>query len=74
MTVFATGGRVRTLHFETGDDGYVQKTLPLFVENTGITDLKFREMLRTGNDQELARPEWLSHTPPEPVAAHLHLD
>src|SRR5271168_5200227 len=28
MTVFTTGGRARTMDFETGDVGYVQKTLP----------------------------------------------
>ena len=40
MTVFATGGRARTMDFETGDVGYVQKTLPHYIENTGTTDLK----------------------------------
>ena len=27
-TVFATGGRARTMDFQAGDVGYVQKTLP----------------------------------------------
>ncbi|MGA7555191.1 MAG: cupin domain-containing protein, partial [Candidatus Acidiferrales bacterium] len=40
MTVFATGGRARTMDFETGDVGYIQKTLPHYIENTGTTDLK----------------------------------
>lgn len=34
MTVFAGGGRARTLDFETGDVGYVLKTLPHYIENT----------------------------------------
>jgi len=74
MTVFATGGRARTMDFETGDVGYVQKTLPHYVENTGATDLKFLEMFKTSNYQDLALSEWLAHTPPDLVAAHLNLD
>ena len=74
MTVFATGGRARTMDFETGDVGYVQKTLPHYVENTGSTDLKFLEMFKSTYYQDLALSEWLSHTPPELVAAHLRLD
>lgn len=74
MTVFATGGHARTMDFETGDVGYVQKTLPHYVENTGTTDLKFLEMFRSSYYQDLALSEWLTHTPPELVAAHLNLD
>ena len=73
MTVFATGGRARTMDFETGDVGYVQKTLPHYVENTGTTDLKFLEMFKTNYYQDLALSEWLSHTPPQLVDAHLRL-
>jgi oxalate decarboxylase len=74
MTVFATGSRARTMDFEIGDVGYVQKTLPHYVENTGTTDLKFLEMFKSSYYQDLALSEWLSHTPPELVAAHLNLD
>jgi oxalate decarboxylase len=74
MTVFTTGGRARTMDFETGDVGYIQKTLPHYIENTGTTDLKFLEMFKTSIYQDLALSEWLSHTPPELVAAHLNLD
>src|SRR6201988_886097 len=74
MTVFATGGRARTMDFETGDVGYVQKTLPHYIENTGDTDLKFLEMFKSSYYQDLGLSEWLAHTPPELVAAHLHLD
>src|SRR5580704_3290818 len=74
MTVFATGARARTMDFEMGDVGYIQKTLPHYVENTGTTDLKFLEMFKSSYYQDLALSEWLSHTPPELVAAHLNLD
>jgi oxalate decarboxylase len=74
MTVFATGGRARTADFEVGDVGYVQKTLPHYVENTGDTDLKFLEMFRTSHFQDLSVSEWLTHTPPDLVLQHLNLD
>jgi oxalate decarboxylase len=74
MTVFATGGRARTQDFQTGDVGYIQKTLPHYIENTGDTDLKFLEMFKSPVYQDLALSEWLTHTPPELVAAHLGLD
>ena len=74
MTVFATGGRARTMDFETGDVGYVQKTLPHYIENTGNSDLKFLEMFKSSYYQDLSLSEWLSHTPPDLVTAHLNLD
>ena len=74
MTVFATGGRARTMDFQAGDVGYVQKTLPHYVENTGNTDLKFLEMFKASSYQDLALSEWLTHTPPELVMAHLGID
>jgi oxalate decarboxylase len=74
MTVFATAGRARTLDFETGDVGYVQRTLPHYIENTGTTDLKFLEMFNSSYFQDLSLSEWLTHTPPELVMAHLHID
>ena len=74
MTVFATGGRARTMDFQAGDVGYVQKTLPHYVQNTGNTDLKFLEMFKSSFYQELALSQWLTHTPPELVLAHLGID
>jgi oxalate decarboxylase len=74
MTVFATGGRARTMDFEAGDVGYIQKTLPHYVQNTGDTDLKFLEMFKSSAYQDLALSEWLTHTPPELVLAHLGID
>ncbi len=74
MTVFSTGGRARTMDFQAGDVGYVQQTLPHYVENTGDTDLKFLEMFKSSAYQDLSLSEWLTHTPPELVMAHLNID
>jgi oxalate decarboxylase len=74
MTVMTTGGRARTMDFETGDVGYVQQTLPHYIENTGDTDLVFLEMFKSSAYQDLSLSEWLTHTPPELVRAHLRID
>src|SRR5580692_3097820 len=74
MTVFATGGRARTMDFQAGDVGYIQKTLPHYIQNTGDTDLKFLEMFKSNFYQDLALSEWLTHTPPDLVLAHLGID
>jgi oxalate decarboxylase len=74
QTVFATGGRARTMDFQAGDVGYIQKTLPHYVQNTGDTDLKFLEMFKSSFYQDLALSEWLTHTPAELVIAHLGVD
>jgi oxalate decarboxylase len=74
MTVFATGGRARTMDFQAGDVGYIQKALPHYVQNLGDTDLRFLEMFKSSFYQDLALSEWLAHTPPKLVAAHLNLD
>jgi len=74
MTIFATGGRARTMNFQAGDVGYIEKTLPHYVENTGGSDLRFLEMFKAGTYQDLSLSEWLTHTPPELVMAHLNID
>ncbi|MGA7683486.1 MAG: cupin domain-containing protein [Terriglobales bacterium] len=74
QTVFATGGRARTMDFQAGDVGYIQKTLPHYVQNTGDRDLKFLEMFKSSFYQDLALSEWLTHTPAELVIAHLGID
>ena len=74
MTVVATGNKARTMDFQAGDVGYVEKTLLHYIENTGDTDLIFLEMFKSRNYQDLSFSEWLAHTPPELVMAHLNID
>lgn len=74
MTVVSTGNRARTMDFQAGDVGYVQKTLLHYIENTGDTDLVFLEMFKSSQYQDLSFSEWLAHTPPELVMAHLRID
>jgi oxalate decarboxylase len=74
MTVVATGNKARTMDFQTGDVGYVEKSLLHYVENTGDSDLIFLEMFASSNYQDFSFSEWLAHTPPELVMAHLKID
>ncbi len=74
MTVVSTGNKARTMDFQAGDVGYVEKTLLHYVENTGDSDLVFLEMFKSPVYQDLSLCEWLTHTPPELVMAHLKID
>ena len=74
MTVVATGNKARTMDFQAGDVGYVEKTLLHYIENTGDTDLIFLEMFKSSFYQDMSLSEWLAHTPPELVKAHLNID
>jgi len=74
MTVVSTGNKARTMGFEAGDVGYVEKTLLHYIENTGDSDLVFLEMFKSPIYQDLSFTEWLTHTPPELVMAHLKID
>src|SRR6202790_5454678 len=74
MTVVSTGNLARTMDFQEGDVGYVQETLLHYIENTGDTDLIFLEIFKSDRYQDLSLSEWLAHTPPELVMAHLKID
>jgi oxalate decarboxylase len=74
MTVVSTGNRARTMDFQAGDVGYVEKSLLHYIENTGDADLIFLEMFKSSFYQDLSLSEWLAHTPPELVMAHLNID
>jgi oxalate decarboxylase len=52
----------------------VQKSLLHQIENTGDSDLVFLEMFKADRFQDFSFSEWLAHTPPELVIAHLHID
>jgi oxalate decarboxylase len=73
MTVFAAGGRARTMDFQEGDVGYIDKSAPHYVENTGDTDLVFVEVFPTPIYEDIALAEWLAHTPSRLVDQHLNM-
>ncbi len=74
MSLFAAGGRARTMDFDPGDVGYVPRSMGHYIENIGTTDLTFLEIFRTDEYMDISLSDWISHTPPELVAQHLRLD
>jgi oxalate decarboxylase len=60
--------------FESGDVGYVPKTFPHYIENTGDTDLVFLEMFKTDTFMELSLDAWLRSLPPELTAQTIDTD
>ena len=62
------------MNFQMGDVGYVERNLLHYIENTGDSDLIFLEIFKSSFYQDLSLSEWLTHTPPELVMAHLRID
>ena len=73
MTVFQTGPKAVTTDFHAGDIGYIKKNLGHYIKNIGTEDLVFLEIFRAHEYQDIALSDWLAHTPPQMVAAHLNL-
>lgn len=71
MTVFAAGGHARTMDFHEGDVGYIERSMPHYIENTGNTDLVFIEVFPTPDYQDISLAEWLAHTPSRLVNEHI---
>ena len=59
------------MDFEEGDVGYIGKSAPQFVENTGDEDLVFLEVFPTPTYEDISLAEWLAHTPSRLVNQHL---
>jgi oxalate decarboxylase len=73
MTVFAAGGRARTMELQKGDVGYVKQTFPHYIENTGSEDLVFIELFKNNFYQDVSLNNWLMHLPPALVQSHLNI-
>ncbi len=73
MTVFNADNAARTEDFQAGDIGYIQKTRPHYIENTGDVDLVFLEVFPVSEYQDVSAAEWIAHVPSRLVDAHLHV-
>jgi oxalate decarboxylase len=71
MTVFSASGHARTMNFHPGDVGYIDQSLPHYIENIGDTDLLFLEVFPTAEYQDISLGEWLAHTPSRLVNEHI---
>lgn len=59
-------------HFK--DNGICPKWKGQQSRAISLGDLKFQEMFKSSNFQDLWLSEWLTHTPTELVLAHLNID
>jgi oxalate decarboxylase len=73
MTVFAAEGNARTFDYRAGDVGYVPKSMPHYVENTGSAPLRFLELFHAPRFMDVSLTQWMALTPHELVAAHLDI-
>jgi oxalate decarboxylase len=73
MTVFNSGPRAVTNNFNPGDIGYIKRSNGHYVKNIGNTDLVFLEVFNTNMFQDVSLSDWLTHSPPALVAAHLNI-
>ena len=71
MTVFEAGAKARTFDFEEGDVGYIEKSKPHYIENTGTEDLLFLEVFPNKTYSDISGAEWLAHTPARLVNEHI---
>jgi len=71
MTVFSAGGHARTMDFHPGDVGYIDQSLPHYIENLGDDDLVFLEVFPTPFYEDISLGEWLAHTPSRLVDQHI---
>ena len=69
MTVYASGSDAQTF-----DVGYVPKSMPHYVENTGATRLRYPELWQSDHFADVSLAQWLAFTPYELVKAHLNID
>lgn len=74
MTVFAPTGIARTFNFQAGDVGVVPIHMGHYIENIGDTTLRFLELFKAEQFQDVSLAQWLAFTPPQLVKAHLNVD
>jgi oxalate decarboxylase len=74
MTVYASGATAGTFDYQPGDVGYVPKSMPHYIQNTGKTLLRFLEVWKTNRFSDVSLRQWLAFTPFEIVQANLKID
>ncbi|KAF2224033.1 RmlC-like cupin domain-containing protein [Elsinoe ampelina] len=70
-TVFSAPSSSRTFDFQAGDVGYVPTPDAHYLENTGIVDLVYLEILQAPVFNDVSVAQWLGLTPKQTVKDHL---
>jgi len=68
------GRPTRGFDYRAGHVGYVPKSMPHYVENTGDEPLRFLELFKSPRYMDVSLTQWMANTPHELVEAHLDMD
>jgi oxalate decarboxylase len=74
MTMFASGGKARTMEFHPQDVGYVPPVAGHIIENIGTDDLIFLEMFKNPKYADISLNQWVRRLPEQIVKEHLYLN
>jgi len=74
VTAFSAGPNAVTQNFGPGDIGYIKRGNGHYLKNTGKSDLRFLEVFKSDHFADVSLSDWMTHTPPAMVAAHLNVD
>jgi oxalate decarboxylase len=74
MTVDVSNTNAGTFDYQAGDVGYVPKSMPRYIENTGTTKLRHLELWQSDHFSDISLARWLASIPYELVRAHLNID
>ncbi|AIF83230.1 bicupin, oxalate decarboxylase family [Candidatus Nitrososphaera evergladensis SR1] len=74
MTVFAAEHNARTFDYGPGDVGAVPFAYGHYVENTSDDTLRFLEVFKSPQFQDVSLNQWMALTPPELVKQHLEVN
>jgi oxalate decarboxylase len=74
MTVYPSGSEAQAFDQQGGDVGYLPKSMPHDIENTGTTKLRYLELWPSDHFEDVSLAQWLAFTPYELVKAHLKID
>ena len=74
VSVYTSGSNAGTFDYQAGDVGYVPISDPHYIENTGMTKLRYLELWQSDHFEDVSLAQWLAFTPYELVKAHLGID
>jgi oxalate decarboxylase len=71
---YASNTNASTFDYQGGDVGYVPKSMPHYIQNTGATKLRYLELWQSAHFSDVSLAQWLAFTPYELVKADLNID
>ncbi|KAF8442156.1 oxalate decarboxylase [Boletus edulis BED1] len=71
MTAYVGDANARTFDFQPGDVGYVPSNWGHYIENIGNTTMKYLEIFKAGQFEDISLTQWLAMTPPSVVQSVL---